>query len=132
VEKIIQVTVVKWQTMTLRHVHSTFPAVCNIWIYKFLLSAQETRHLEKQNGNFHVCCGRVQVCLGSSYFCEYSGENAVAGTINNKSIPHNCAGGCVAVPLLRHHSNFTTNKTIVNTEQRVYHRQSDNSENTAG
>ena len=55
-----------------------------------------------------------------------------AGTINNKSIPHNRAGGCVAVPLLRHHSNFTTNKTNVNTEQRLYHCQSESSENTAG
>jgi hypothetical protein len=54
--------------------------------------------------------------LGSSYFCEYGRENVAAGTINNKSIPHNCAGGCVAVPLLRHHFNFTTNKTTVNTE----------------
>ena len=34
--------------------------------------------------------------------------------------------------MLRHQSNFTTNKTTVNTEQRVYHCQSDSSEHTAG
>jgi hypothetical protein len=41
------------------------------------------------------------------------GKNVGTGTINNKSIAHNCAGRVCSIPLLRHHHNFTTNKAIV-------------------